>query len=125
MGIRSDAGLDRRAGERGSPVRDGHRLDRKAGGRRLGALALIAFVAVLCLDAGVTRAASGAIHAGLLPATVTVAPGDTFTVYMSILVADAQFNAFDASIRFDPARLSFEPIAPVADQRGVVMMSAC
>jgi hypothetical protein len=71
------------------------------------------------------RGAAADIHAGFSPGLVVVAAGDTFTAYVSIVQGDASFNAFDASIRFDPTKLSFDPITPVAMQRGDLMMAAC
>jgi hypothetical protein len=71
------------------------------------------------------RAARADIYLGFQSPTFSVAPGDTFTAYLVIQQADAQFNAFDASVRFDPAMLSFEPGTPLADQRGPLMVSAC
>jgi hypothetical protein len=84
-----------------------------------------AFALGLCATTAAPRIAAADVHAGFAPAIWTVAVGDTFTAYVSILQADASFNAFDASIRFDPAMLSFDPITPVAAQRGEVMTSAC
>jgi hypothetical protein len=88
-------------------------------------LAPLALVILLGAGPGVVRTASADIHVGFASPTLTVAVGDTFTAYVQILQADASFNAFDASIRFDPAMLSFEPISPVSAQRGEVMTSAC
>ena len=90
--------------------------------RRLAALALAVGVGLAPSAARVARAD---VYAALVPQATTVAPGDTFAVDMVVTQAGAQFNAFDASIRFDPAMLSFVPITPVADQRGALMTDAC
>jgi len=88
-------------------------------------MALLACFAVLGAGPGAPREATAAIHVGFAPATATVAPGDSFLVQLSITQADSSFNAFDASIRFDPSRLSFKPTTPVSAQRGEVMTSVC
>jgi hypothetical protein len=125
MQARHEVRLNGQAGGPGPPALGDPRGERAARDWFRGAIGPIALAVLVAGGAVIAHPASGAIHAGLLPATVTVAPGDTFTVYMSIITADSEFNAFDASIRFDPAMLSFEAITPVSDQRGVVMMSAC
>ena len=70
-------------------------------------------------------AAAADVFAGFSPSTITVAPGDTFTVEVVLQQAGAELNAFDASVRFDPARLSFVPTSPLSSQRGPLMTNAC
>lgn len=70
-------------------------------------------------------AAHAAIMVGFSPASITVAPGDTFTVSVAVLQIGSEFNAFDASIRFDPSRLTFVSTSPVSNQRGSLITSAC
>jgi hypothetical protein len=89
---------------------------------RLRAAAALALLAAL---GGAPQAGRADVYVGLLPSTMTVSPGDTFTVTMAIADPDSSFNAFDASIRFDPARLEFVPTSPVSSQRGALMTSAC
>ncbi|HEY6866371.1 MAG TPA: cohesin domain-containing protein, partial [Candidatus Eisenbacteria bacterium] len=67
----------------------------------------------------------GDVTAGFIPQAIAVAPGDTFTVDVAVMQAGAPFNAFDASVRFDPSMVSFVPTSPVADQRGSLMTQAC
>jgi hypothetical protein len=88
-------------------------------------VALLACVAALWAGSGSPRMAIADVHVGFTPASLTVAPGDSFLVQLSIIQADSSFNAFDASIRFDPSRLTFKPTTPVSAQRGVVMTSVC
>src|SRR5689334_4927336 len=77
-------------------------------------------IAALALSGATLRpqAAAADVTAGFSPATMTVAPGDTFTVTLVIPIADAAFNAFDASVRFDPAMVSY---LPASNQRGALM----
>ena len=103
------------AGEQRSP----RRAARAASLVGLGFAAALAGVLLWC------GAANADIFAGFSDSTLSVAPGDTFTVYVQVLQAGAQFNAFDASIRFDPGKLTFEPTSPVSQQRGPLMMAAC
>ncbi len=84
------------------------------------ACGLIAAVALFA-----RAAAAAGIHAGIVPLVSTPALGDTVVVELRITTADAAFNAFDASIQFDPARLAFVATAPVSNQIGPVMTGAC
>ena len=81
------------------------------------------FGAVLCLAAPTARAA--AVSVRLQPATLTVAPGDTFDVEIAVDPADSVFNAFDAYLLFDSVRVEFVATTPVAAQVGPLMTSAC
>ena len=71
------------------------------------------------------RAAAADVFVGFSPSTMTVSPGDTFVVTVAIPFASAEFNAFDASVRFDSSRVTFVPMASLADQRGPLMTNAC
>jgi hypothetical protein len=44
---------------------------------------------------------------------------------MVVPFAGSEFNAFDASVRFDPALLTYVPTVPQSDQRGALMTDAC
>ena len=72
-------------------------------------LGLVAAIVVATAAAGcLTTAASAAgISVGFQQPALAVAPGDTFTVELVVPEAGDEFNAFDAAIRFDPARLAF------------------
>jgi len=80
--------------------------------------------AVVCVWLAAPSLAAG-VHAGFQSDRIHVAPGDTFTVEITVRLADAPFNAFDASVRFDPPKLTFVPTSPVSAQRGPVMTNAC
>jgi hypothetical protein len=70
-------------------------------------------------------AAQAEISVGFAPDSITVAPGDTFTVALAVLQDGAEFNAFDAAILFDPTRLTFVPTTPVGEQQGPMIRAAC
>jgi hypothetical protein len=114
-----------RAGERGDPARRGPVSGRRTFRGPLLGLAVPALGLMLGAAPLSPGAARADIYLGFQSPTFTVAPGDTFTAYLVIQQADAEFNAFDASVRFDPAMLSFEAITPVAAQRGPLMVAAC
>jgi hypothetical protein len=57
--------------------------------------------------------------------TVSVSPGQVFTLDLVVRHAGPAFNAFDLSLHFDPARLANTPMSPLTDQRGPLMTSAC
>ena len=68
---------------------------------------------------------AAAVSVRLQPATLTVAPGDTFEVAIAVDPADSVFNAFDAYLLFDSARVELVATTPVAAQIGPLMTSAC
>jgi len=103
-----------------------HVRQRGPGGRRpsargAGFACAVAMAALVAISLRPPTAAAD-VTAGFSPATMTVAPGDTFTVTVAIPVADAAFNAFDASVRFDPAMLTY---VTGSNQRGALMTGAC
>jgi hypothetical protein len=88
--------------------------------RALGALAL----GVVALTAA-PRPALAAISVGLTPASQTVTPGTDFDLFIDITSAGSAFNGFDAVVTFDPAALTFVPLAPTSTQQGCLMTGAC
>ena len=82
------------------------------------ALALATLVAV-------TTPALAAINVGLTPASQTVTPGTDFDLFIDITQAGSQFNGFDAVVTFDPAALTFVPLAPTSLQQGCLMTGGC
>lgn len=84
--------------------------------------ATVVAVAAACLA---SPGFAAGVAAGFQPSAIAVAPGDTFTVEIAVTAAGDEFNAFDAAIRFDPARLAFVPTSPLASQRGALMTAAC
>ena len=57
--------------------------------------------------------------------TVMVTPGQSFTLEFVVREAGPAFNAFDLDVRFDPARLTNQPLSPLSSQRGTLMTGAC
>lgn len=116
-------GSFKRAGGGFSPAQGGP-APRRRDIPRAGA-ALLAIVIAIGVACSCPRAGRADIYAGFSQTSIVVPTGGTFTAYVVITQADAAFNAFDASIGFDPAMLSFVPTSPVADQRGELMTNAC
>jgi hypothetical protein len=83
-------------------------------------LLLLALAGVAALP----QAARAGMHMSLEPDSVTVQPGDTVTVKLTVFQAESQFNGFDAFVGFDPARFAFVS-SSLADQLGPVMTGAC
>jgi hypothetical protein len=88
--------------------------------RGLAALVL----AVIALAPG-ARSARAAISVGLTPGTFTVTPGTDFDLFIDITTAGSQFNGFDAVVSYDPAALTFLPLAPTSAQQGCLMTGGC
>ena len=85
---------------------------------------LAAAVTLLAL-APASAAWAATLHASLQPGAVTVNPGDIVTIELAVANDGVPFNAFDASVRFDPARLAFVTQVNSSIQRGELMTNAC
>lgn len=81
-------------------------------------------LAVILATTPVAARAQG-VHVALLPATQTVAPGDTFNLEIKVTQAGSAFNGFDAYIGYDPAAVTFLPRSPISQQEGTYFASAC
>jgi hypothetical protein len=88
---------------------------------RLAALALALALAALAAAAP----ARAAVSVGLTPASQTVTPGTDFDLFIDITSAGSTFNGFDAVVTFDPAALTFVPLAPTTLQQGCLMTGSC
>lgn len=64
------------------------------------------------------------VNLAILPATVSVQPGEVFDVELTITEAGSAFNGYDAIVGFDPAVLTFIERSP-AEQEGPLMTDAC
>lgn len=84
---------------------------------RLLASAAIAFM--------VTPAAAQGVDVAILPTGQTVAPGSTFTLSLEVTDPGSLFNGFDAVVEYDPAALTFVPLAPTSQQIGSYMQGHC
>jgi len=65
------------------------------------------------------------VHAALMPATQTVAPGSEFDVEIDVTQAGSSFNGFEVVVHYDPAVLTFLPASPIGLQQGCLMTGAC
>ena len=73
----------------------------------------------------VAAPAHAVVSMGLTPASQTVASGSDFDVFIDITNAGSAFNGFDAIVSFDPAVLTFVPLAPTTNQQGCLMTGGC
>ena len=80
-------------------------------------------LAVLAL-CGATSAYAAGVSVAVTPGTLTVAPGDTFVVQLTVPLGDDAFNAFEGVVSFDPAFLTFLA-QPKATQEGAMMRDSC
>ena len=69
--------------------------------------------------------AHAVVRVGLTPATQTVTPGTDFDVFVEVTEAGSAFNGFDFVVGYDPAALTFVPLAPTSLQQGCLMTGAC
>ncbi len=65
------------------------------------------------------------VKVALLPASLVVAPGDSFDLTLQVTRAGSAFNAFDAYIGFDPSALTLIQRTPVSLQEGAYFTAAC
>ena len=94
-------------------------MQRSLKGHRLAAIAWV-------LAAGLLAApAAAGIKVGLTPASQTVALGADFDLYLDITEAGSNFNGYDVVVSYDPAALTFLPLAPVSSQQGCLMTGGC
>jgi hypothetical protein len=64
------------------------------------------------------------VDLAVLPASISVEPGQIFDVELTIIQAGAAFNAYDAVVGFDPDVLTFIQ-RPAAEQEGPLMTEVC
>ena len=74
---------------------------------------------------GAAVAGAQGVHVQLAPGTSEVAPGAVFDLDLVLSQAGSSINGFDAVIGFDPAALTFIPLAPISQQQGTLMTGAC
>lgn len=79
---------------------------------------------LLGLLSGADRARA-AVATALTPATQTVAPGSDFDLFFDVTSAGSSFNGYDLVVSYDPAALTFLPLAPTSSQQGCLMTGAC
>jgi hypothetical protein len=83
---------------------------------------LAAFGIVIVAAALATPAAASGVHVDFSQSVVTVHPGQEFTLEVKVFQADSKFNAFDAEVDFNPARLTNVPLSPIDSQVGPLML---
>jgi hypothetical protein len=80
-------------------------------------LALTCLLPLPALASGVTAA--------ILPDTAYVSPGSEFTLELWVTEAGSAFNAYDDTLSYDPAVLTFLQASPLSLQEGDYMKVAC
>jgi FlgD Ig-like domain len=85
----------------------------------------VALTVAASLFAGAAAARAQGVHCALLPAVQSIAAGDTLVLDLVVPSAGSSFNGFDCIVSYNPAALTFQPIAPTSFQEGVYMTSAC
>lgn len=69
--------------------------------------------------------AHAAVTVALTPANQTVTPGTDFDLFVDVTAAGSAFNGYDLTVEFDPAALTFVPLAPTTLQQGCLMTGSC
>lgn len=69
--------------------------------------------------------ARAAVTVAITPANGTVTPGTDFDLFVDVMSAGSQFNGFEFVVEFDPAVLTFVPLAPTTLQQGCLMTGGC
>lgn len=85
---------------------------------------LVGLSILLAINLVMVPAARADVDLAVLPAVVTVQPGDVFDVELTITEDGSAFNGYDAVIGFDPAALTFIELTQ-AEQEGPLMTDAC
>ncbi len=86
-------------------------------------LPTLAFTALLAATLAAPAAAD--IHVAVTPETLTVAPGDTFTLVLQVTEPGSAFNGYDAVVAYDLSVLTFLPLSPTSKQQGTDMTGVC
>jgi len=84
-------------------------------------LAMAGVVAIAML----ATPARAAVTVALTPTNGTVTPGTDFDLFVDVTAAGSQFNGFEMVVEFDPAALTFVPLAPTTLQQGCLMTGSC
>lgn len=87
-------------------------------------LSWAAAFALLAASASFAPAHAG-VKVGLTPAIQNVAPGADFDVFIDVTEAGSAFNGFDVVVGYNPAALTFLPLAPTTSQQGCLMTGGC
>lgn len=108
-----------------TPLFNTHRLPGIASRLRAQVRAAAALAVAGVLGMLVPTCASAGVQVAGIADTIVVAKGAVFTAAIAIPVAGDAFNAFNLSVRFDPAQLTFVPAAGgIAAQVGPLIKNA-
>src|SRR5215831_4914036 len=88
--------------------------------RRISRSGLWIGLCALALCAAPARTGAS-VSMGLTPASQSVPTGSDFDLFIDVTSAGSAFNGFDAVVSFDPAALTFLPLAPTSSQQGCLM----
>lgn len=80
---------------------------------------------LVCLCGVASAASAQGVVVAITPVDTVVTPGDVFTVQLYVTQSGPEFNAYDATIGYDPGALTFLQQSPVSLQEGSYMKSAC
>lgn len=93
--------------------------------RHAAAAPLAGLLALAALLATVAHPAAAAVKISVQPAMTNVATGAEFDVTLHHTPAGSAFNGFVAVVGYDPAALTFVPLANTANQQGCLMTGTC
>lgn len=79
----------------------------------------------LAVVALLTCTAAADVRVVMAPSDTLVQRGATIDVRFVVPVAGATFNGYEAIIAFDPSMVAPEPMTPLDDQQGSLMLSVC
>ncbi len=79
---------------------------------------------LLSIFAFVVSPSHADVDLAVLPANISVEPGEIFDVELTVTLPGSAFNGYDAVVGFDPAVLTFIEL-PLPEQEGPLMTDAC
>ena len=79
---------------------------------------------LLSIIAFVVSPSHADVDLAVLPANISVEPGEIFDVELTVTLPGSAFNGYDAVVGFDPAVLTFIEL-PLPEQEGPLMTDAC
>ncbi len=86
-------------------------------------LGWVAALLLACLPHAIANASG--VTVAVLPDSAYVSPGSEFTLELQVTEAGSLFNAYVATIAYDPAALTLLPTSPLSLQEGAYMKTAC
>jgi hypothetical protein len=98
--------------------------DRGLLARRIVAASMALLVTSIALVARPHVAHAG-VQVALTPAAQTVTPGSDFYIDVMVTQPSDPYNAWEATLDFDTAALTYLPATPVTDEQGCLMLGTC